>query len=243
MDEQYETTTVRLYLSALRVFLDSCVVDGLISVNPSTSVRLPRLDARHGKTPVIVSTEVRQILDHVPHGERATTADLRDRALIGLMTYSFFRISAALKLDRKDYVMRGDQPWIIGMEKGSKRHEMPVHPELEDMLDALILKGGLHGPETPLFQSASNRGGHLTGRRYNRRSAWAMVGRRAKAAGVETAVCNHTFRATGITTYLENGGTIEDARVMANHSSSTTTKLYDRTLDKAKADEVLKIRI
>ena len=43
-------------------------------------------------------------------------------------------------------------------------------------------------------------------------SAWKMVQRRASAAGITTEVCNHTFRSTGITAYLENGGTLEKAR-------------------------------
>jgi integrase len=41
----------------------------------------------------------------------------------------------------------------------------------------------------------------------------------------------HTFRATGITAYLEGGGTLENAQLMAAHESPRTTKLYDRTGD------------
>jgi integrase len=62
-----------------------------------------------------------------------------------------------------------------------------------------------------------------------------MVQRRAEAAGLDTHICNHTWRGTGITTYLENGGTLENAKVMAAHASVRTT---DVTLD-----EVVKINI
>ena len=58
-----------------------------------------------------------------------------------------------------------------------------------------------------------------------------MVKRRARQAGVQTAICNHSFRGTGITTYLENGGELEKAAHMANHSSTRTTQLYDRRAD------------
>ena len=73
--------------------------------------------------------------------------------------------------------------------------------------------------------------------------AWAMVRRRTKAAGITTQVCNHTFRGTGITAYLENGGTLEKARQMAAHASTRTTQLYDRREDRVTLDEVVKINI
>ncbi len=54
---------------------------------------------------------------------------------------------------------------------------------------------------------------------------------------------NHTFRATGITAYLKNGGTLERAAVMANHSSTRTTQLYDRRSDEVSLDEIERILI
>jgi len=108
-DESYGVSTSRLYLSALRMFLDHCVVDGLISVNPAKAVKLPKHSSRTGKTPVIVPEQVRQILDAIP---LQTQADYRDRALIGLMVFSFFRVSAALSLQVKDYELRGQQRWL-----------------------------------------------------------------------------------------------------------------------------------
>ena len=142
-----------------------------------------------------------------------------------------------------DYELRGKQRWIIGEEKGSKRHEMPVHPTLEALLDEYIAFVGMRELTTPLFQSSNARGGKLTGRPFDRTAAWRMVRRRAAAAGVNRKIGNHSFRATGITTYLNAGGSLEDARIMANHSNATTTKLYDRTGDIAKIQEVNRIDI
>jgi integrase len=68
-----------------------------------------------------------------------------------------------------------------------------------------------------------------------------MIKRRAQAAGLPTTTCCHTFRATGITAYLENGGTIENAQAIAAHESPRTTKLYDRTSDEITLDEVERI--
>ncbi len=74
-------------------------------------------------------------------------------------------------------------------------------------------------------------------------NALAMIKRRAKTIGLSATICNHTFRATGITAYLENGGNIENAQAIANHESPKTTKLYDRTGDQITLDEVERIVI
>ena len=70
-----------------------------------------------------------------------------------------------------------------------------------------------------------------------------MIRRRAAAADIATKIGNHTFRATGITAYLKNGGTLEKAAVMANHASTRTTQLYDRRRDDVSLDEVERIGI
>ncbi len=148
--------------------------------------------------------QVRQILDSIVR----TQVNYRDRALIGLMVFSFFRVSAALSLSLKDYELRGIQRWVIGEEKGSKRHEMPIHPALEALLDKYIEFAALTGLSTPLFQSSNARVGKPTGRSFDRTAAWRMVRRRAAAAGVHRDIGNHSFRATGITTYLNAGGSL-----------------------------------
>jgi integrase/recombinase XerD len=72
---------------------------------------------------------------------------------------------------------------------------------------------------------------------------WRMIRRRALAAGIETEICCHTFRATGITAYLKNGGRLEIAQQMAAHESARTTGLYDRRNDEVSLDEVERIGI
>ncbi len=76
-----------------------------------------------------------------------------------------------------------------------------------------------------------------------RQDVWRTIKRRAKDAGVSERICCHTFRATGITAYLENGGTVEKAQAIATHESPRTTKLYDRTGDEMTLDEVERIAI
>ena len=126
--------------------------------------------------------------------------------------------------------------WVRLHEKGSKQHCMPCHHHLEGYLQDYIERAGLSGQdEQPLFRTAVRRTKVLT--------AWRMVQRRVRDAGILTEVCNHTFRATGITAYLDGGGSLENAQAMAAHESSRTTKLYDRTDDQITLDEVEKIGI
>jgi Phage integrase family len=73
--------------------------------------------------------------------------------------------------------------------------------------------------------------------------AWRMIRRRAVAAGIHAPIGNHSFRATGITAYLSNGGALEHAQEIAAHESPRTTKLYDRTKERLTQDEVERIRL
>ncbi len=72
----------------------------------------------------------------------------------------------------------------------------------------------------------------------HRNDALRMVKRRAFAAGLSPHICCHSFRATGITEYMRNGGTLEKAQQMAAHASSRTTNLYNRLRDEVSLDEV-----
>jgi integrase len=108
--------------------------------------------------------------------------------------------------------------------------------------DAYIDAAGLRdGGKSPLFGSAAGRTGALTEKPMNRVDAWRMIQRRAADLGMNVRVGCHTFRATGITAYLEAGGTLENAQAMAAHESLRTTKLYDRTGDEITLDEVERI--
>ncbi|VVO49979.1 hypothetical protein PS838_00239 [Pseudomonas fluorescens] len=90
----------------------------------------------------------------------------------------------------------------------------------------VVLTPDLKGP---LFRTIARGTGQLSQNALPQANAHAMVRRRALAAGIKTLIGNHTFRATGITAYLKNGGTLENEAAMANHASTCTTQLYDRS--------------
>jgi site-specific recombinase XerD len=232
--------TVKQHLAAIRMCFDWLTSGGIIAFNPAASVRGPKHSVKRGKTPVLTAEEARQLLDSI---DVSSLIGLRDRALIAVMVYSFARVGAALAMKVEDYYTEGRRAWFRLHEKGGKRHEVPAHHNAENYLDAYIEAAGIAGDKkTPLFRSI-DRQRTLTSRLLAARNALAMIKSRAKAIGLPETVCCHTFRATGITAYLQNGGTIEKAQQIANHESPKTTKLYDRTSDQITLDEVERIVI
>jgi site-specific recombinase XerD len=234
-------TTVKQHLAALRMLMDHLVITRVLATNPSHAVRGLRYSISKGKTPVLTAGEARQLLDAI---ETTTLIGLRDRAFIGLMVYSFARIGAVVGMNVEDYYPMGKR-WRIRLhEKNGKDHEVPCHHNAEAYLDAYLTAAGIGGdPKTPLFRTIDGRRGTVTPNRMDRRDALERVKRRAITAGLTARATNHTFRATGITTYLLNGGTLEHAQAIAAHSSTSTTKLYDRRRDELTLDEIERIVI
>ncbi len=212
--------TVKQKLAAMRMLYDFLVVRQITPSNPAHSVRGPKYVVKKGKTPVWSREDAKTLVDSIP---KDSVSGLRDLALIAAMFYSFGRVSAVLKLKVDDYYHNGARRRLRLHEKGGKEHEMPVHH--------------------PLFQSVNSLGTAVTGRALNRYNVWAAIRKRAKAAGFLTPVGCHTWRATGITIYLENDGRLEHAQQMAGHESPRTTKLYDRTKDEITLSEVERIRL
>jgi len=121
---------------------------------------------------------------------------------------------------------------------------MPCHHNLDTYLHAYIDGAGLGGsPKNILFPTAQGRTGFLSQRQMSQADAYRMIRRRTIEAGIKTKIGNHSFRATGITEYLRNGGRREIAQQMANHESARTTGLYDRRDDEVSLDEVERIVI
>jgi site-specific recombinase XerD len=216
------------------------VIGQIIPMNPASSVRGPKYVVKRGKTPVLKADQARTLLDSI---EIDTIGGLRDRALVGLMCFTFARVSAAVHMRVEDYYQNGKR-WRFRLhEKGGKRHEVPAHHNAEAYMDAYLTAAGIADQKKePLFRSVDRRR-QLTNNPMTRTDVLRMIKRRAQGAGLPSSTCCHTFRATGITAYLENGGTIENAQAIAAHETPRTTKLYDRTSDEITLDEVERIAI
>jgi site-specific recombinase XerD len=252
---EFSPPTVKQHLAALRMLFDWLVTGHVLDVNPAHAVRGPKYVVKKGKTPVLAAEEARELLDSIAiarttgrengaQSEEPALIGLRDRALIGVMVYTFARVGAVLQMKVRDYFVQGRRGWVRLHEKGGKEHEVPCHHNLEQYLDEYIAAAGIAGnPDAPLFQTAAGKTGALTGNAMWQQDAYRMIQRRTRGTGIKTRIGNHTFRATGITAYLKNKGTLEAAQHIANHESPRTTKLYDRRQDEISLDEVERIVI
>jgi len=242
LQDKHSAPGVKQQLAAVRMLFDWLITGQVLPMNPAAAVRGPKHVVKTGKTPVLDAAEWRKLVDSIP---TETVRDLRDRALIATLTYSFARIGAALKMKVEDLRPQG-AGWRLRLhEKGGKHHAMPCHHALAQALHAYIAAAGIAEDHKGwLFRTSP---GHtataLTDQTMDQSAAWGMIRRRAAAAGIHTPIGNHSFRATGITAYLGNGGTLEHAQEMAGHESPRTTKLYDRTKERLTQDEVERIRL
>jgi integrase/recombinase XerD len=249
--------TVKQHLAAIRMLFDWMVIGGILTVNPAAAVRGPKYVIKKGKPPVLTPEEARLLLDSISlvrktqRGRRRgrdpemkpCLAGFRDRALLAVMVYTFARVSAVVGMNVEDYYQQGKRWWVRLHEKGGKHHELPVHHKAEEYLDAYLKATGIEAQKsTPLWRSLTKERS-LAASRMSRHDVLRMVKRRCRQAALGAAANCHTFRATGITAYLLNGGTLEHAQQITAHESPRTTKLYDRTSDEITLDEIERIGI
>jgi site-specific recombinase XerD len=233
---------VKQQLAAVRMLFNWLITGQVVPVNPASAVRGPKHVVKTGVTPVLDGEEWRKVIDAILTD---TVRDLRDRALIATLTYSFARITAALKMKVEDLRPQG-AGWQLRLhEKGGKEHAMPCHHALAESLRAYISAAGIAEDRKGwLFRtSRGHNATALSDQPMGQTDAWRMIRRRATAVGIMAPIGNHSFRATGITAYLSNGGALEHAQEMAAHESPRTTKLYDRTRERLTLDEVERIRL
>ena len=235
----YRAPTIKQHLAAIRRLFDWLVVGQVVPWNPTAAVRGPTHVVKRGKTPVLQPGEVRLLLGSID----TAVGGLRDRALMGVMIYSFARVSAVVNMDVDDYYQQGKRWWLRLREKGGKHHALPVHHKAEAYLDAYLAGAGIAAERgSPLWRSLT-RTRELGERRMSRVDVFRMVKRRVKAAELGDAANCHTFRASGITAYLLNGGTLERAQAIAGHESPRTTQLYDRTADDITVEDIERIKV
>jgi site-specific recombinase XerD len=242
LQQTHAAPGVKQQLAAVRMLFDWLITGQVAPSNPASAVRGPKHVVKTGKTPVLDGKEWRHLIDTIPTD---TVRDLRDRALIATLTYGFARVGAALKMRVEDMQSKGTG-WLIRLhEKGGKQHMMPCHHALAEALRAYIDAAGIADDKKGfMFRTSRGHGGTaLADQPMAQADAWRMVRKRALAAGIMAPIGNHSFRATGITAYLANGGALEHAQAMAAHESPRTTKLYDRTKERLTQDEVERIRL
>ena len=224
--------SVKQHLAALRMLFDWLVAGQVLPFNPASSVRGPRHVIKAGKTPILSAKETRAVLDGI---DVSTLVGLRDRAFLGVLVYSFARVSAAVSLRVADYYTQGPRSFFRLHEKGGRYNVVPAHHTAQEYVDA-YLEAARIGEDRrgPLFRSCRpGRREALQDRAMSRVNALKMIKRRARRAGLPAEISAHSFRGTGITEYLRNGG----------HESTRTTQLYNRLREEISLDEIERIHI
>jgi len=195
-----------------------------------------------GKSPVLERDEARRLFASLSPEGVSDLLTLRDRALFGVMLFGFVRVGAVVKMTLRDLQDEGENAWLVLHEKGGKESRIPCHHQTRAYLREYIKAARLEpGTRMPLFQSAPRRSGQLSGKAMLSGAVLEAVKRRCKDAGLPSSICNHSFRATGITIHQENGGRLEDAQELAGHADARTTRLYvrrKRTLARAEVERV-----
>ena len=241
LSREMSSPSVKQHLASIRMLFDWLVTGQVMPSNPAHSVRGPRHSVSKGVTPVLSSEEATTLLTGM---DVSSVVGLHDRAIIAVMTYTFARVGAVVALTVEDYYAQKKRWWLRLREKNGKVNEMPCHHKLEQYLDAYIKAAAIEGDRKgPLFRAAIGKTKRLGQGAISRTDVWYIVRRSAANASIETAIGCHTFRATGITDYLTNGGRIEVAQRMAGHSNAKTTGLSDRRNDDVSVGEVERIGI
>ena len=111
----YRAPTIKQHLAAIRRLFDWLVLGQVVAWNPAATVRGPTHVVRRGTTPVLQPEEVRLLINSI---DKSVVGGLRDRALLGVMVYSFARVSAVVGRNVGDYHQQGKRWWLRLREKG-----------------------------------------------------------------------------------------------------------------------------
>lgn len=211
--------------------------------NPAHAVRGPRYSQNTGKTPIVDRAEAKALLDSI---DASSVVGARDKALLATLLFSWARIGALVAMTVRDYRGAGtSRATLLLHEKNGKDHIVPLHHVAAEYLDAYVALAGLgDAPDAPLWQNAPGHGGKLSGAALSQRGALGIVKRRCRAAALPSDICNHSFRATGMTLYLEaEGSDLESARQLAGHANIKTTQLYNRSGDRKRKAEIERVQL
>jgi integrase/recombinase XerD len=234
-------STQRQHLAAVRLLFDHLMMRGVVEYNPAARAKPPRLVRETSHTPVFEEAEIVSFLDSI---NANSVKDIRDKAIFCVLLYSWCRVSALVNLTVADYYERAGQRWLRFQEKRGKEHEVPVHSKAKEAIDLWLAASCLtSSPSAPLFPAFGKNGETIELKHLDRRSILKLVEKRASASGITKRVCCHSFRATGITEYMNSGGIIEIAQQIAGHKSSSTTRIYDRSRDRLTIQEIERVQI
>lgn len=228
IDSLSSVSVQKLAVAALRQFFDVLVTRHAVMMNPFRSVRGPRRDAVEGKTPEITVRQARQLLDCL---DTARPVGLRDRAILGTLTYTGQRVGALARLRLQDLRDYGDWRSLAFREKRGKEREIPLRFDLDQWISEYMAAAVPEGDakSAPLFRTTS----YSTATGFTKRGVqpWTirtLLKRRLRDAGLPEIITPHSFRVMVVTDLLSQDVPLEEVQYLAGHSHPSTTQVYDR---------------
>ena len=233
----------KIALAALRQFFDLLVTRHAVLLNPFHSVQGPPRGSLDGKTPEISPTQARRLLESV---DCSRPVGVRDRAILGTLTYTGARVGAIASLRLRDLRDYGEYRSLRFTEKRGKEREIPLRLDLNQWLQAylLVVDATGEGRDAPLFRplSAASRN-RFSSRPIGPWTIRSMLKRRLRDAGLPLIITPHSFRVLVVTDLLEQGVPIEDVQYLVGHSHPSTTQIYDRRARKVTRKIVERISV
>ena len=231
----------RIALAALRQFFDLMVTRHAILLNPFQSVHGPPRGGLDGKAPEITPRQARRLLESL---DCSRPVGLRDRAILGTLTYTGARVGAVSKLRLRDLRDYGEYRSLRFREKRGKEREIPLRLDLNHWIQAyLLIADALDDDKNaPLFRPCTAESqSRFAGRHIGAPTIRAMLKRRLNDADLPLIITPHSFRAMVVTDLLEQGVPIEDVQYLVGHSHPSTTQIYDRRARKVTRNIVERI--
>lgn len=217
--------TINVALAAIKQFFSHLVRDNLLTTNPVSEVRRVARKRKPRRTSPLSSSQVHTLLNSI---DTSTIIGLRDKALISVMLYTFARISALLSMEVRDFYKDKNGYTVRFYAKGDKAHHVPLHPIATKILLEYLKESGISKKKrTPLFRTFRGKSKTVSNNALQRTEVYLMIKRRITPLDMPEITC-HSLRATGITNFLENGGSLKEAQAIAGHASIKTTEIYDR---------------
>ena len=219
--------TKNLALAALRHFFDALVIRHAVGLNPFSSVRGRKHAVVDGKTPELAIQQARDLLASI---DLSGVVGLRDRAVLGVLTYTGARVGALARRRRQDLEDQGAQRVLRFREKGGQQREIPVRHDLDRWLEAYLQAARIAADpkETPLFRAALGKQKKLSAAPLSANAMRRMLKRRLKDARLPDIFSPHSFRVLVVTDLLTQDVPLEDVQYLAGHANPKTTQIYDR---------------
>lgn len=231
----YTNATIRRKLTTLRACFSYLQVYGYVGANPAHGkyVKAPSVP-RDGKTVGLSPKACRLLLEAA---DQQTPVGIRDRAMLGVLSYSACRVGELVQLRVADFRAHGEHRVLSIYGKGGKERIVPLHVEAVERLTAWLTTVDITDDrQGPLFRpTATPRGSGHDGfrrRQLTTRAVANLVKKYANRVGLDPAVTVHSLRVTALTTARERGADIIDLQDFAGHADPRTTLTYIRSRDR-----------